>query len=64
MSYLKANFPANATKAVHMHKVPYCKAIESLMYTSVAICPNIMFTVSTLSQFLENPGKAYWEVVK
>ena len=34
------------------------------MYASVATCPDIMFTVSTLSQFLENPGIAHWEVVK
>jgi len=47
-----------------MSKVPYCKAIGSLMYASIATCPDIMFTVLTLSQFLENPGEAHWAGVK
>ena len=34
------------------------------MCTAVATCPNISFTVSMLSQFLENPGEAHWEAVK
>ena len=34
------------------------------MYASVATCPNITFAVSTLSQFLDNPGEAHWEAVK
>jgi len=34
------------------------------MYASVATHPDITFAVSTLSQFLENPGEAHWEVVK
>jgi len=47
-----------------MCKVPYCKAIGSLMYTSVATCSDIMFAVSTLSQFLKNLGEVHWEAVK
>ena len=34
------------------------------MYAAVATHPDISFTVSTLSQFLENPGEAHWEAVK
>jgi hypothetical protein len=47
-----------------MRKVPYREAIGSLMYTSVATCPDITFAISTLSQFLENLGEAHWEAVK
>jgi len=47
--------PLNATEAAHMRKVPYREAISSLMYASIATRPNITFTISTLSQFLENP---------
>jgi len=34
------------------------------MYAAVATRPDIAFAVSTLSQFLDNPGEAHWDVVK
>ena len=34
------------------------------MYASVATHLDITFAVSTLSQFLDNPGEAHWEAVK
>jgi len=34
------------------------------MYTTVATRPNITFAVSTLSQFLDNPGDMHWKAVK
>jgi hypothetical protein len=60
----KRDAPSNASEASHMHKVPYREAIGSLMYASVATCPDITFAVSTLSQFLENPGEMHWEACK
>src|SRR6266850_8278014 len=63
-SYSKDDSPASANDAAWMRKVPYHKAIGSLMYASVATRLDITFAVSTLSQFLENPGEAHWEVVK
>src|SRR6266404_3029109 len=56
ISYTKEDAPADKTEAAHMAKVPYQEAIGSLMYVSVATCPNISFAVSQLSQYLENPG--------
>ena len=47
---------------MEMRKVLYCKAIGSLNYCAVAICPDITF--SLLAQFMENPGRTHWEVVK
>jgi hypothetical protein len=47
-----------------MQKVPYREAIGSLMYASVATRPDITAAVSTLSQFLENPGEAHWQAAK
>lgn len=41
--------------------MPYQKAIGSLMYVAVGIQPNIVFAISTLSQYLKNPGQAHWE---
>jgi hypothetical protein len=34
------------------------------MYAAIATRPDITFAVSTLSQFLDNPGEAHWEGVK
>jgi hypothetical protein len=34
------------------------------MYASIATHPDIMFTVLALSQFLDNPGEAHWDMVK
>ena len=59
ISYSAHDGPADETEAAHMAKVPYWEAIGSLMYASVATRPDISFTVSTLSQFLENPGEAH-----
>src|SRR6266702_759951 len=64
ISYSTKDAPADKTDVARMAKVPYCEAIGSLMYASVATCPDISFAVSTLSQFLENPGEAHWEAVK
>lgn len=64
ISYSTEDTPADKTEAARMSKVPYREAIGSLMYASVATRPDISFSVSTLSQFLENPGEAHWEAVK
>jgi hypothetical protein len=34
------------------------------MYAAVATCLDIAFAVSTLSQFLDNPGEWHWDAVK
>jgi hypothetical protein len=47
-----------------MKWIPYCEVIGSLMYASVATCPNIMFVVLTLSPFLDNLGSVHWEAAK
>jgi hypothetical protein len=60
----KADAPSDDTEAAFMKKTPYREAIGSLMYAAVATRPDISFAVSTLSQFLENPGQLHWEAVK
>ncbi|MBW0492435.1 hypothetical protein O181_032150 [Austropuccinia psidii MF-1] len=40
--------------------VNYQSAIGSINYLSTATCPNLSHAVSTLSQFLENPGIQHW----
>ena len=63
-SYSKCDSPSSPSDAARMCKVPYREAIGSLMYAAVATCPDIAFAVSTLLQFLENPGEAHWQAVK
>lgn len=63
-SYTISDIPEDATEDAQMGKVPYREAIGSLMYASVATRPDITFAVSTLSQFLKNPGQIHWEAVK
>jgi hypothetical protein len=62
--YTKQDAPSDATEAVHMKNIPYREAIGSLIYTSIAMRPDITFAVSVLSQFLDNPREAHWDMVK
>ena len=59
-----SNSPSSPTDIDRMRKVPYREAISSLMYASITTRPNISFAMSTLSQFLDNPGDAHWIGVK
>ena len=34
------------------------------MYAALGMRPDVMFTVTFLSQFMQNPGHAHWEEVK
>lgn len=60
----KTDAPSDATEMAQMKKIPYREAVGSLMYAAVATRPDITFAISTLSQFLENPGLIHWEAVK
>ena len=62
--YSKKDLPFSPDEAARMQCVPYRQAIGSLMYLAVATHPNIAFTVSILSRFLDNPGDMHWQAVK
>jgi len=47
-----------------MSRVPYANAVGSLMYIMVCSRPDLAYIVSTVSRFISNPGKQYWEAVK
>jgi len=64
ISFSKNQTPSKQEEIARMRRVPYREAIGSLMYAAVSTRPDIAFAVSTLSQFLENPGEAHWEGVK
>ncbi|MBW0499046.1 hypothetical protein O181_038761 [Austropuccinia psidii MF-1] len=42
-------------------KVNYQSAVGSLSYLSTATRPDLSYLISTLSQFLENPGILHWK---
>lgn len=62
--YSRSDCPTSPAETDRMSKVPYWEAIGSLMYASIATCPDITFAMSTLLQFLDNLGNIHWEAVK
>ena len=52
------------SKYAVMWHVPYHEAVGSLMYASLTTCPDISYTVATISCFSNNPGMPHWEAVK
>lgn len=62
--FSKSQCPSDPDDITRTKKIPFREAIGSLMYLAVGTRPDIAFAVSTLSQFLENPGEAHWEAAK
>ena len=44
-----------------MCHIPYREAVGSLLYLAITTHPDIVFLIRILSQFMDNPGRAYWE---
>ncbi|TFY76086.1 hypothetical protein EWM64_g7925 [Hericium alpestre] len=47
-----------------MHNVLYHEVIGLLMYAALGTCPDVANSVTTLSQFMQNPGHIHWEAAK
>lgn len=47
-----------------MSNKPYREAVESLMFAATVSRSDIMFAVSQVSRFLNNPGLEHWAAVK
>lgn len=60
----KSQSPNAESEKDDMANIPYCELIGSLMYTAIATHPDIAHTVTALSQFLENPGRAHWQAAQ
>jgi hypothetical protein len=60
----KNQCPTTPYEFGEMRNVLYCKAVGSLMYAALRTRPDIAYAVGHLTRFTENPGKAYWKVVK
>ena len=60
----KDQSPSTPHEFEDMKNVLYCKAVGSLMYATIGTHPDIMFAVTALSQYLQNPGHPHWEQAK
>jgi len=47
-----------------MSRVPYASVMGSLMHAMLYTRPGLAYAVSTVSRFMSNPGRQYWEAVK
>ncbi|KAL7284965.1 hypothetical protein ACG7TL_000054 [Trametes sanguinea] len=56
--------PSTPRQFEDMRHVPYREAVGSLMYAAMGTRPDITFAVTTLSQFMQNPGRPHWEALK
>ena len=56
--------PSTPAQPMRMQGIPYAEAIGSVLWPVVVSRPDAAFAVSTLSQFIQNPGQAHWEGVK
>ena len=63
-TFLTSDSPLTPTQVARMHRIPYVEAIGSILWPVVISRPDAAFAVSTLLQFIQNPGPAYWEVLK
>ena len=63
-TFLTADSPSTPTQVTRMHGIPYVEAIGSVLWPVIVSRPDAAFAVSTLSQFIQNPGPAHWEALK
>ena len=56
--------PQSPEEEEEMSQVIYASAVGSLMYVIVCTKPGLAYAVGTVSQFMSNPEKQYWEAVK
>ena len=63
-TFLTSDSPSTPMQVAHMHGIPYVEAISSVLWPVIVSRPDAAFAVSILSQFIQNPGPAHWEVLK
>jgi len=64
VQFSKEQGPSTPTQIARMKGVPYSEAIGSILWPVMVSRPDAAFAVSTLSQYIQNPGPAHWEGVK
>jgi len=61
---LKTKLKKNENKDVEMVKVPYQRAVGSLMYAMLCTRPDLAYPISMVSQHMANPSIEHWIAVK
>jgi len=56
--------PQSPKEEEEMSRVLYASVVGSLMYAMVCTRHDLVYAVSTVSRFMSNPGKQYWEAMK
>ena len=63
-TFSTSDSPSTPMQVACMHEIPYTEAIGSVLWPVIVSHPDAAFAVSTLSQFIQNPGPAHWEAFK
>jgi hypothetical protein len=61
---LDAQSPSISEDQIQMDKVPYAQAIGHVLWLVMITHPDTVFQVSWLAQFVKNPSRAHWNVLK
>ena len=56
----KLDCPQSNEERSEMDKLPYASTCGSLMYATIATCPDIAFAVGVVSRYMSNLGKKHW----
>jgi hypothetical protein len=64
IQYSRDQCPTTAVQTAEMKRIPFRSTLGLLMYLAMGMRPDIAFAVSTLAQFVDNPGWVHWEGVK
>ncbi|OAE34321.1 hypothetical protein AXG93_1054s1050 [Marchantia polymorpha subsp. ruderalis] len=56
--------PNSVGESEEVKNIPYQAAVGSLMWAMVCTRPDISFAVSSVAQFMSNPGLTHWKAVK
>ena len=63
-TFSTADSPSTPMQVARMRGIPYAEVISSILWPVVISRPDAAFAVSTLLQFIQNPGPAHWEALK
>ena len=63
-TFLTADSPSTPTQVARVRGIPYAEVISSALWPVVVSRPDAAFAVSTLLQFIQNPGPTHWEELK
>ena len=60
----EAKEQADGAQQDDLDEVPYAQAVGALMYTAMGTRPDILYSTTALSQFLQRPARPHWVAVK